>query len=133
MSDPVAAPNSDTDNQQAMMERLRLGIQWRATSLPWLARTAGVGLCVVSLALIGIFVFALGRHGLTLFVSNPPAVQIVSTLSYAVTLLEVGTMIGAIIAWRDRYWSRSARIHQTVLAVLGLAFVWQLFVLGFLF
>jgi len=132
MSDSVATSNADPDGQQPLVEMIEGGIRRRATSLPWLARAAAVGLCVGSLGLVGSFVLALGQHGLTLFVTNPPTIQIVLVLSYMVALFAAGTAIGAVLAWRHRYWSRIARIHQTVLAVLGIAFVWQLFVLGFL-
>lgn len=132
MSDSIATQNTDTDRKQSIIRRGRRSLRQRATSLPWLARGAAVGLCVVSLALIGIFIVALGQHGLTLFVSNPPSVQIVLVLSYVVAFFAASTAVGAALAWRFRYWSRIARIHQTVLAVLGLAFVWQLIELGFL-
>jgi len=58
--------------------------------------------------------------------------QIALALPYLVAVLTVGTTIGALLAWRYRYWSLPARVHQTILALLGLAFTWQLWTLGFL-
>lgn len=132
MSDSIATPKTDPEGHQAIVRTIGRSVQRRVTSLPWLSRAAAVGLCVLSLALIASFVTALGQHGLTLFVSNPPLVQVVLVLSYLVALFAAGTAIGAVLAWRHRYWSRTARIHQTVLAILGIAFVWQLSALGFL-
>lgn len=54
------------------------------------------------------------------------------TLPYVVALLALATALSTVIAWRRSFWSLWGRLHQTVVAVLGLAFVWQLFTLGFL-
>lgn len=118
--------------EQSLVTAVGRAIRRRVDSPQWLARAAGVGLAVVSLAFVASFVTVLGDHGLTLFVSNPPAMRVVLALPYLVGVLAAGTAAGAALAWRHRYWSRTARVHQTVLAVLGLALVWQLFVLGFL-
>jgi len=58
--------------------------------------------------------------------------QLALALPYLVGLLTVGTWIGTLLAWRRRYWSLSARVQQTILALLGLGFSWQLWTLGFL-
>jgi hypothetical protein len=49
-----------------------------------------------------------------------------------VAVLALATAAGAVLAWRHRYWSLAARVHQTVLAALGLGFVWGLAALGLL-
>ena len=43
----------------------------------------------------------------------------------------LGTTL-VMLAVLDRYWSLTARIHQTIVALLGLGFSWQLSTLGFL-
>jgi hypothetical protein len=58
--------------------------------------------------------------------------RVALALPYLVGSLALVTTAGALLAWRYRYWSLRARIHQTVLALLGLAFSWQLSTLGFL-
>ncbi|WP_222914373.1 hypothetical protein [Natrinema sp. SYSU A 869] len=76
--------------------------------------------------------FVLDTGGdLTLF-TRPLQMQIALALPYLIGVLTLGTTAGALLAWRYRYWSLHARIHQTILALLGLAFSWQLSMLGFL-
>lgn len=108
------------------------GVKRRLTSPPWLARAAGVGLSSVSIGFVLLFMFVLESGGnLTLF-TRPLPMQIALTLPYLIGTLTLGTTAGALLAWRYRYWSLPVRIHQTVLALLGLAFSWQLSTLGFL-
>ena len=44
----------------------------------------------------------------------------------------VATVVGAVAGWWCGYWSLAGRVHQTVLALLAVGFVWQLSALGFL-
>lgn len=98
----------------------------------WLVRLASVGLCVVSIGFVSLFLFVLETGGeLTLFTRTPP-MRVALALPYLVALLTAGTAVGAVMAWHARYWSLKTRIHQTLLAILGLAFCWQLWELGFL-
>jgi len=41
-------------------------------------------------------------------------------------------VVGAVAGWWCGYWSLAGRVHQTVLALLAVGFVWQLSALGFL-
>lgn len=108
------------------------GIKRRLTSPSWLAQAASVGLSSVSIGFVLLFMFVLETGGeLTLF-TQPLPMQIALALPYLVGLLTFGTTAGALLAWWHRYWSLAARIHQSMLAVLGLAFCWQLWTLGFL-
>ncbi|MFC6976573.1 hypothetical protein ACFQL1_23260 [Halomicroarcula sp. GCM10025709] len=68
---------------------------------------------------------------LTLF-TRPLPMQIALFLPSLIVMLTLGTTAGALLAWWYRYWSLAARIHQTVLAGLGLVYCWQLSTLGFL-
>lgn len=108
------------------------GIGRRLRSPPWLARAAGVGLCTVSLALVGAFVGAVWSGGLAAFLLGPPAMRVTVLLSPLVVPLAIGTAAGAVAGWYHGYWSRAVRLHQTVLALLGLGFVWKLTALGLL-
>jgi len=104
----------------------------RLTSPSWLARAAGAGLSGVSVGFVVLFVFVLGSGGTLTLITRPLPMQAALALPYLVAGLTVGTTVGALLAWRYRYWSLPARVHQTVLALLGLAFSWQLWTLGFL-
>lgn len=108
------------------------GVKRRLTSASWLVRAASVGLSSVSIGFVVLFMFVLETGGdLTLF-ARPLPMQIALALPYFIGVLTLGTTAGALLAWRYCYWSLPARIHQTVLALLGLAFCWQLSTLGFL-
>ena len=108
------------------------GVKRRLTSPSWLARAAGVGSSSVSIGFVGLFVFVLETGGdLTLF-TRPLPMQIALTLPYLIGVFTLGTAAGTLLAWRNRYWSLPERIHQTILALLGLAFCWQLSTLGLL-
>jgi uncharacterized membrane protein len=102
------------------------------TSPEWLARAAGIGLSGVSVGFVLVFLLVLGRGGELALVTRPLPMQVALAVPYLIVPLAVGTTVGAVLAWTNRYWSLSARIHQTVLAVLGVLFVWQLATLGFL-
>lgn len=132
MTDPVAKPDAAPDRGHGHVRGVRHALRTRVRSTRWLARASAVGLSVTSIAFAVGFVVVLGDHGLTLFVSNPPAIQAVLVLPALVAVFAVGTTVGAVLAWREGYWSLLGRLYQTILAVLGLAFVWQLAALGFL-
>jgi hypothetical protein len=104
----------------------------RLTSPPWLARAAGVGLSGVSLGFVVLFAFVLGSGGELTLITRPLPMQVALALPSLVAAFTLGTTVGTLLAWRYRYWSLAARIHQTILALLGLAFTWQLWTLGFL-
>lgn len=107
-------------------------VKRRVTSPPWLARTAGAGLSSVSIGFIVLFLFVLESGGEVTLFTRPLAMQVALLLPYFIGILTVGTTVGALLAWWCQYWSLPVRIHQTVLALLGIAFCWQLVVLGFL-
>lgn len=109
-------------------ERLRR----RLPSLPWLARAAGTALSVVAVGFVLAFLFVVGRGGRLTLLTRPPAMRAVLALPSLVAFLGPSAALGAALAWRNGYWSRRARVHQTVLALLGLGLCWQLWVLGFL-
>lgn len=108
------------------------GVKRRLTSPSWLARAAGVGLSSVSIGFVVLFVFVLETGSELTLITRPLPMQMALALPYLIGVLTLGTTAGALLAWRYRYWSRTARIHQTILALLGLAFSWQLSTLGFL-
>jgi hypothetical protein len=104
----------------------------RLTTPSWLARAAGVALSGVSVGFVVLFVSVLGVGGELALLTRPLPMRVALALPSLVGALTLVTTAGALLAWRFRYWSLPARIHQTVLALLGLAFSWQLWTLGFL-
>lgn len=108
------------------------GVKRRLTSALWLARAASIGLRSISIGFVILFAFILETGGDLTLITRPLPMQIALTLPYLIAVLTLGTTAGALLAWRYRYWSLPVRIHQTVLALLGLAFCWQLSTLGFL-
>lgn len=107
-------------------------LKHRVTQPAWLARAAAVGLSMAAVGFVIVFLFVLETSGELAFITRPLPMQLALTLPYLVVIFTAGTTIGAGLAWRNHYWSRTARIHQTVLALLGIAFSWQLAALGFL-
>ncbi|GAB7009579.1 hypothetical protein [Halorubrum trueperi] len=104
----------------------------RRRRLAWLARAAGVGLSGVSIAFVLLVVVVVGSGGELTLITRPLPMQFALALPYLIGILTLGTVAGAVPAWRYRYWSLPARIHHTLLALLGLGFSWQLATLGFL-
>ena len=98
----------------------------------WLARATGTALCLVSLAFVGGFLWGFAIDEQFAFVTMPTPFRVALTLPPVVAALALATVGSAGLAWRRGYWSRRARIHQTVLAVLGLAFAWILAQFGLL-
>lgn len=121
-----------TDDETAALDALPASPDdlW---STPTLARAAAVGLSVVGLGFAGALVAGIVFGGGQLaFVTMPLALGVAYRLPWAAVVFAAGTVAGAVLAWRHAYWSRWGRIHQTALALLGVLFVWQLTVLGFL-
>lgn len=98
----------------------------------WLARAVAVCLCLVSLAFVALVAAGFVVAGQLAVITRPLPLRVGLVLAPVVAVLAVGTVGGTLLAWYNGYWSRAARIHQTVLATLALVFVWQLVSLGFL-
>lgn len=128
----ISQQRTEQEHEHADRSGYTHSVKRRLTNLSWLARTAGVGLSSVSIGFIVLFMFVLETGGtLTLF-TQPLPMEIALALPYLIGILTLGTTASALLAWRYRYWSLAARIHQTILALLGIAFTWQLSALGFL-
>lgn len=108
------------------------GVTRRLSTPAWVARATGVGLCLVSLGSVVAFAVAYGSGGELALITKPLPMRIALVFPYLILVFTLGTGVGAMLAWWNRYWSLSARIHQTLLALLGLGFSWQLATLGFL-
>lgn len=132
MTDRSGAENATTRAIDSSYRTLIVdGLERRITSLSWLARASGVGLCFGSIGFVLLFVSVIERGGELTLITRPAPMRIALALPSLLVALALATAIGAILAWRYRYWSLRARVHQTILAVLGVGFVWQLYSLGF--
>jgi hypothetical protein len=118
----------DNDRHTTVIRSLKR----RSTSPAWLARAAGIGLSIVSVGFVLLLLFVIGRSGELSLITRPLPVRIALVLPNAIAVLTVATTVGAVLGWWNRYWSRRVRLHQTILALLGLGFTWQLATLGFL-
>lgn len=98
----------------------------------WLARAAAVALCAVSLAFVAGFLWGFALDEEFAFATMPLPFRVALSLPPFVAALAVASAAGSVLAWRRGYWSRRVRIHQTVLAALGLGFTWVLLKFGFL-
>ena len=114
-------------------ERLARGVGRRLAAPAWLFRAAAVALCVSSLAFVALLVggFAIGGEQLAI-VTEPLPLRLALWLPPFIAAFAAATVAGAVVAWYNGYWSLAGRIHQTILAVLGVLFAWQLSALGFL-
>jgi len=127
--DPEREPSHRNPDRAGVIVR---AVGRRLGSPAWLSRAAAVGLCGTAIGLVGTFAVAIASHGRIALLTRPFPMGIALLLPYLVSGFAGGTLVGAILAWWNRYWSLAARTHQTILALLGLGFVWQLAVLGFL-
>lgn len=107
----------------------------RISSPKWLARASAVGLCVSSLGFVALFVTGLAAESTEdlALVLEPLPLRLALWLPPFIGMFAVSTFVGAVIAWYNNYWSLVSRLHQTILAILGVLFIWQLSVFGFLF
>ena len=108
------------------------GVKRRLTSLSWLARAASVGLSSVSIGFVVVFTFILETGGDLTLITQPLQMQIALALPTVIAVLTIATTVGTVLAWWHSYWSLRARLHQTVLTLLGLGFSWQLATVGIL-
>ncbi|MFD1687066.1 serine hydrolase domain-containing protein [Halobellus litoreus] len=60
------------------------------------------------------------------------ALQTGKVLRYVALAGTIGAVVATGFAWRDSYWTRSARLHYSVVSALTLLFAWQLYLLRIL-
>jgi hypothetical protein len=108
------------------------GLLRRLRRPAWLARASAVGLGVGSLGFAAALLGVVAIRGELSLLTRPPALRAVLLVPPLLVPLAAGTVVGAVLAWRRGHWSLAARVHQTVLAVLGVAFLAGLAELGLL-
>jgi tryptophan-rich sensory protein len=117
-------PDTAARSDDPLLKRLRDG--------RWVARGIRHDFCLVALAVVVGIGLAVARHGELALVTRPPTMQVALALAPIVALLALSTAVSAVLAWWRGYWSVVGRLTQTIVAVLGLGFLWQLHVLGLL-
>ena len=122
------------DGFTTRFERIGRAAGRRISSPTWLARASAIGLCVSSLAFVALFISGLAAEPTEelALVVEPLPLRLALWIPAFIGVFAVGTFVGAVVAWYNSYWSLVGRIHQTILAILGVLFVWQLSVFGFL-
>jgi CubicO group peptidase (beta-lactamase class C family) len=90
------------------------------------ARLLGWALAAAGLTFIVLFAVSLANPFEIVF-GIPPLLQGALYLAPVILALGVFVLGLAVIAWGRRFWRLAGRVHYTLLASAGLAFVWQLF------
>jgi len=106
--------------------------RWRGGTAPSdRERAARWLLGVVSLLWLAVLViFLLAWINFNAETASPSlALQTGKVLRYVALAGTVGAVVATGFAWRDNYWTRSARLHYSVVTLLALLFAWQLYLL----
>ncbi len=56
----------------------------------------------------------------------PRSLQYLLLVPQVCAVLAALVLVGCLVAWRNRYWRVSGRLHYTLVALAGVAFVWFL-------
>jgi hypothetical protein len=109
--------------------------RWRGGTVPsdreraarWLLGT--VSLCWLAVLVI----FLLAWINFNAETASPSlTLQTGTVLRYVALAGTVGAVVATVFAWRDGYWTRSGRLHYSVVTLLALLFAWQLYLLRIL-
>ena len=60
------------------------------------------------------------------FGMTPPLKGFMASTQFIVVLAAL-TVLGCVIAWKNRYWRFTGRLHYTLVALAGTGFVWFLY------
>lgn len=89
-------------------------------------------LAVSVLAFVGLVVLGFAFEGQLAIVTALFPIRLALVLPPMIGRLTLAAVVGSVYAWRRRYRTRLARIHYTLVALLGVMFTWQLAAVGFL-
>lgn len=84
-------PNNSYKNP----ERFVYGVKDRFSSVAWLTRAAGVGLCVVSVGFVILFLSVLTMYGQVGLFMSPIPKQVALIPPYLIVIFAVGTVVDA--------------------------------------
>jgi CubicO group peptidase (beta-lactamase class C family) len=96
-----------------------------AAAARYARRLAGAtGLVHLSFVILLVMTFAGGFEAL--FYAWPPVFRVALAMPLIAIPLTLGLVYFAVRAWKDRFWGLYGRIQYSVIAVMGLAFLWSL-------
>jgi CubicO group peptidase (beta-lactamase class C family) len=106
----------------------------QARAARWIGFLAALTALVFLVWFISIFTSIHPAYGVpSLLFQEPPGFNILMILPVILTVLAVGMLVFAVLAWIKNWWSRGGRIFYTLLTLAVLVFVWQLIYWNFLF
>jgi hypothetical protein len=98
--------------------------------LPHLSRWLAGVLCALNVLLvIGLLLFLfeqLTGNPPDYYSGVPPLLTAIFILALLSTVLTVGVVVSAILAWWGRFWSVGWRVHYSLVALAALVLTWQL-------
>lgn len=93
----------------------------------WLAGGAGA-LSVLYLIGYPLALSVIARSNLLeLVYGDPPLLRAMQVLPLLIIALAAAALAFTVVVWRRRYWGVAGRVHYTLVAAAGLAFVWFLY------
>ena len=93
-----------------------------------LARWLAGGTSVSSVLYLTGYALVLGSPEPVEFLyGDPPLLRVVEVLPLPIAGLALGALVFIVPAWTKRYWNVAGRVHYTLVALAGLAFVWFLY------
>jgi CubicO group peptidase (beta-lactamase class C family) len=97
----------------------RNGFSGVLSVLAWLFSAVSIGFAVA----LGIALREPNEiaYGLT------PAVKSILAVTQICAVLAVLTVLGCLFAWKNRYWRLTGRVHYTLVALVGIGFIWFLY------
>jgi hypothetical protein len=102
--------------------------------VPRLLRWCALAMCLCGIGFVAGVAWSVADLTLVFQTIHSQAFKVVFGLGVLTALLSAVTAIGALLAWKDRLWNVVSRLHFTLVALAGLAFVWELYhwnLLGF--
>jgi hypothetical protein len=97
-----------------------------------IAKHLGDIFSIVSFLFLSIIAIGIVKDGLLSLILLTPAIEAALLLSYVVLVLCGLTVVGTVVGWKNQYWSRRTRIHQTIMTAFAVAFTWGIYQIGFL-
>jgi len=96
------------------------------TAVSFIVALVGWLTCVGIVTLVGLGLIPLREPEVIAFGVPPSMANLLRATPIAAALVGV-MLIGTIVAWRNRYWRFTGRLHYSAVALAGVAFVWFLY------
>ena len=97
-------------------------------SLWRLARWLAGGMAALSVLYLLGYALVVGNPDQVEFLyGDPPLLRVVEVLPLPIVALALGALAFTVPVWGRRYWGVAGRVHYTLVAASGLAFIWFLY------